>query len=813
MKLRFIIFIPVLIVFKLSAQIATPKIPFYQQRERTFDVQHIKIEVSFDEENKKVFGKVTSKVVPLHNNFKIIELDAEDMIFQSAHVNGSNAEIDTSIEKKIRLILHQTYSTRDTLTYSIDYVSAPRKGLYFIAKDSTDPDSPRQIWTQGESQDNHHWFPCYDTPNDKSTSEIIMTVKSDYLTVSNGRLISRKDEQKKKLTTWHWLQDKPHSSYLIVLVAGDYKRIEERYKDKVVDFYAYKSNIDDARNSLNHTVDAIEFFSDKIGYDYPWDKYSQVILRNFMYGGMENTSVTTLTETTIHDRRSEIDGVSSVGVMAHELAHQWWGDLVTTQSWSHIWLNEGFATYFEALFTEHILGRESFEFEMMNNAFAVKRFNESNRTAVIFQQGTDVDEWPISNVYQKGSCVLNMLRWLLGDDVWWKAMNVYAHRYAFRNVDTDDVRKVFEEVSGKDLRTFFNQWLYDAGHPSYKVHYSWDQDRRVIELRVQQTQKVDSLTGLFSMPVDIALWTASGRKIQRIDITKADETFTLSCDTDPALVEFDAPGVLLKEIDFPKSIASFIYQLKNGSSIESKKMAMDSLAKFPNDKMISNALKDCALNDPFFKLRQHAILYLKKYKEEITSEDFKTFIKDNNAQVRDDAIDLMQCENKIECMNALLRIIHTDSSYNCNSTALKKLAAIDSARAFEESISLLRANNQAPTLKASALIVLMQLKEKQSIPIVVQFTKSTERFDVRYSAVQLIAKLGANENSVSQALIESLKDKSIIIRNTSARTLGESNHEGALEALNAALRIEKSAIVKSTLQRAIEKLETGSTKK
>lgn len=807
MKALFVLLCTVVNVIVTLAQHTSPSIPIYPQRERHFDLHHIRIEVGFDETKKQVFGKVIGRGTPLDRNFTHIELDAEDIKFLSASVNGQGVSIDTSTKKKVRLVLPKSFSQKDTMTYQIEYVATPKKGLYFVAKDTLTPDSPRQIWTQGESQDNHHWFPCFDSPNEKSTSEIILTVNMEYLAISNGRLIRTTEDKKNKTKTWHWVQDKPHATYLIMLAAGDYVRIEDKYKNKQVDFYAYKSNQSDARNSLNHTVEAIDFFSRKIGYEYPWDKYSQIILRNFMFGGMENTSATTLTETTIHDKRSEIDGVSSVGLMAHELAHQWWGDLLTTKSWSHVWLNESFATYFDALFTEHYSGVNEFQWSMMNNASSAKYYYKTQRKPIVFAEGTNLEDWPVPNVYQKGSCVLNMIRWLLGDELWWKAMNVYAHRYEYQNVETQDLRSVIEEVSGKNFGRFFSEWVYGVGHPGYVVSSEWNSEKHVIDLRVRQVQLRDSLTGLFTIPVDIAVSTSAGKTVHRIEVKLEDETFSIPCVDEPLLVEFDAPGVILKDVEFNKPLSTWIYQLKHGSGVESKYMALDSLQDARGNKDVFLALKDCAMNEPFSVLRRKSIRTLRDFKEMITEEDYLKLVRDANARVRVEAVQLMDNFPGNQTVEMMHHIINSDSSYACIGAAMKVLTRHDSAKSYNTISALLTKQLQPAPIVAAAFTSLLSLKEKQSVPMTFKYIEPAQRTDVRLSAVQLVAKLGKGFPGAVEKLINVLKDRSVMIRSVSARALGEFEDASALPALRNALQTETTHSVKRNLELAIEKLE------
>lgn len=799
----------------MQAQTTRNPIPTYPERERSFDVLHIKIDVKIDDKNKVVLGTVESKIRPLGENFSVIELDAEDMQFHEAKVNGNSVRIDQSGFKVVKLIMDKNYSPSDILTYQIIYTARPVKGMYFVAKDSLDPNAPRQVWTQGEAADNHHWFPCYDAPNDKSTSEVIMTVSDEYTTLSNGRLLKVSENKKAQTKTWRWLQDKPHSSYLIMLVAGDYVRIEDMYKKKKVDFYAYQSNIEDARNSLNNTVKAITFFSDKIGFEYPWDKYSQIILRNFMYGGMENTSATTLTETTIHDRRSEIDGITSNDLMAHELAHQWWGDVVTARSWSHIWLNEGFASYFERLFEEHLHGRAAYEGGIIVDQNAVRTNSMYEGRAMVFPPAVDVNDWPITNVYQKGSCVLAMIRWLVGDALWWKTMNTYIHRYAFNNVTTEDFRTTLEEVTGMNFENFFREWVYGTGIPHYKVSSSWNDVQKYVTIRILQPKDIldrtDSLRpNMFSTPIEIALHTSIGVTRYRVNPRSTDESVDLPCNEKPILIEFDPSGALLKEITFPKTSQEWIVQAEHGSGVESRMIALDSLKKMEPTKEIFACLRLIATGEAYFDLRRRAVTMLHRYHEFLDESDYTLLLREENARVRVECIRLTGQSREKKFFSNIENILLHDSSYACIDAALKLVIKWDSARATSIVRKMFQREEQPNTILISLISAVQALRSRVLLPYVLNYVSPSTHYDVRLAAVQIISKYGKDVDGVIDKMIFSLRDRSVPIRSAAARALGDFGNSDALSALETQLQTESNQLVKRSLERAIEKLKKKS---
>jgi aminopeptidase N len=512
---RFFI-ISLVLLFSISAFSQRPRFyyksptppPEHFTRDRTYDVIHIKLELNLDERQKTVDGKVTTKFAPLRPNLSEFVLDAAEMKIKRVYLpDGRELRFyfDT-LAQKLKIYLDRSYSFKDTLSVIVEYfVSNPRKGLYFIQPDSAYPDKPYQIWSQGEPEDNHYWFPCYDFPNDKATSELIATVKKNFVVISNGKLLSVSDDAKKGLRTYHWYMDKPHSSYLISIVVGEYVKLQDYYLDIPLEYYVYKSNAKYAKLSFEKTPDIMKFFSEKIGYKYPYDKYAQTIVEDFVYGGMENITATTLTSSTIHDERAHLD-VSSDGLVAHEMAHQWWGDLLTCRSWEHAWLNEGFATYFTALYFEYAKGKDEFQFNVYNMQRSARFADMTDKKPTVWNRYFDPTDVFGPHIYQRGGAILNMLRFVLGDELFWKAINYYAHKYAFQNVETNDFKIAIEEATGYNLKWFFDQWLYKAGYPIFEVKYSYDDSKKLLKLEVEQIQPGDSLTPeVFKTPVDVEI--------------------------------------------------------------------------------------------------------------------------------------------------------------------------------------------------------------------------------------------------------------------------------------------------------------------
>jgi aminopeptidase N len=476
-----------------------------ERRSRTYDVLHYKLVVGFDEEARRVNGTTSITLTPLCDTLDSVELDAETMDIYSVVLPSGKTLRFTNRSPKIAVLFDEPLRTEDTVTISIRYSCTPRNGLFFIQPDSTNPLLRRQIWSQGEDTDNHFWFPCYDYPNDKATSEVIATVRDSYVLLSNGKLIGTHHDPLKQTTTFHWFESRPHSSYLIMIAAGEYEVVRDTCHNIPLEYYVFKNDIENGVMSLASTPAAMKFFEKKIGIPYPWEKYAQIWISHFMWGGMENTSAVTMNDAAyLLDERAAVD-FSSTDVVAHELAHQWWGDLVTSRDWSNLWLHEGFANYFEALFKLDQKGGDYFQYDLMQQASSVMRAEDAyGRSPLVGKDGYT------ANVYSKGCWVLHMMKNVLGERGFWKAVKHFGQRYSYGNADSYEFMLAIEDATGQNLDWFFNQWVYKSGYPKVQVTRSWDENSKSLTLNLDQTQVIDSATGPFRFPLTIAFTSSGG---------------------------------------------------------------------------------------------------------------------------------------------------------------------------------------------------------------------------------------------------------------------------------------------------------------
>ncbi len=515
--------------------------------DRTCDVEHLRLDLEVDFPARAVEATCRQRLVPSYGPFDSIVLDAWDLQIRSVR-DGAGRDLPYTFHNRkltVRFLEPVTGPVDLVISYRVE---DPIDGLYFQGPNEAEPHATWQLWSQGEDEGARHWIPCHDAPHERMTTELLATVPAEFTVVSNGALLEVKEAG--GLKTWHFRESIPHVSYLISLVVGVFNRIADGWNQIPVEYYVEPGREEEGRRSFGRTPDMIEFFSRKLECPYPYEKYSQVTVRHFHFGGMENTSATTQTETTLHDERAALD-FSSDELVAHELAHQWFGDLVTCKSWAHAWLNEGFATYFEALWKEWDKGREEFDYEMIGNAAAY--MSEPYRRPIATAKYGHPFEMFDMHLYPKGAWVLHMLRRRLGDDLFWKSMRLYLRRHAPGPVETLDLERAFEDASGKSLAGFFDQWIFSPGHPELEGEVSWDEQNKWVKLAIKQVQKREGGTPIFHLPLRLEARRADGNVEATFEMDREQQTFYLPLAEKPVWVLLDPEGAILRETRLRRS--------------------------------------------------------------------------------------------------------------------------------------------------------------------------------------------------------------------------------------------------------------------
>ena len=747
-----------------------------KERVRTYDVLHYALDIAIDEQEDKVAGTVSIRLVPL-SSISSLQLDAGPMEIRSVRQTQSPSHSvrlkHKLLGKSLQVFLPQTISQRDTLELAITYSCQPKAGLYFIHPDDGYPSRPVQVWSQGEEELNHFWFPCYDYPNDKATVDMRVTVNDKYMAISNGALVEQTHDTLNHRRTFFWYSPKPFSSYLISLVVGTYAQTEQWYKNIPVQYFVYPEQQQDALRSFGKTVDMMEFYAGRIGTDYPWQKYAQTVVSEFMYGGMENASAATLTDKTIHSRQAHLD-VSSDGLIAHELAHQWFGDLLTCRSWADAWLNEGFASYFELLYTEKEKGWDEFQYAMFENQRAlVGSDTGSARRPTVTEHYVEPSELFDSHIYSRGACLLHMLRFVLGDEVFWQGIRRYVSLFQYENVTTQDFQRALEQVSGQQLGWFFDQWVTKAGYPVLEVAPMYEVHSGMLTVRVMQAQRIDSLTPLYRMPMAISVTIPSGTQVRRVLLEAIpDQSFAFPVDAEPLNVVCNAGGWLLADVHQHRSTEQLLYQLHHGDVLQ-RWSALQDLVPLVDKADIRKEVARALVADQFWAIRRKAAEVLATAADSTVITDLAPAFKDPEAKVRVAATRSLRSFKTLDALIALGNTVDTDSSYAVVAEAIGGLVAIDPANGMSYCEKGLSLDSYNDIIRTSAISALGSLKTPAALCKLLAFTENGHSKEVRLTAMDALADYWPSDAGVRERLEELVNNPMQSVRRKALERLGK----------------------------------------
>lgn len=538
------IFRPIIVIIAICLGSASAQVRRDFNRQSTYDVQHYKYELSFDRNKKEVTGDTTVTLTSTEDNLRTIELDSVGIVYSSVTI-ASISSTHRLVPGKLIITPQTPIKKGQTIDIRMTYTARPKKGIYFVAADRRDGRNVRsaQIWTQGEPDETRHWLPSFDFPSDKATTEGIFTTASTDTVIGNGDLIEKRDNGNGTMT-WHYKMPVPHSTYLISFVIGEYHKIEERYRDIPLGIYIYPGREVNARNAYAKTADMMAVFERLTGHNYPFNKYDQTYVAEFQFGGMENITATTMSDNEIFFADFDFGRPLIEDLVAHELAHSWFGNLVTCKNWAELWLNEGFATFMEAVYRERTNGRGDYMRKIRTDAaeFLVRDVSNRARHGLFNQRAGDVGSLfkDASTTYNKGSAVLHTLREEIGDANFWKGVNIYLDRHKFANVETADLKKAMEDASDQKLDWFFEQWVYGGGSPRLDVRPMYNAKNGTLNLTITQTQPADGLTPpIFRLPLDIVVETANSDQKRSIVIDRRQTTTSIKVAARPTAIALD----------------------------------------------------------------------------------------------------------------------------------------------------------------------------------------------------------------------------------------------------------------------------------
>jgi aminopeptidase N len=577
--------------------------PVQTERTRSVDFIHYQVKLNFDLDGKVFRGENLITFSPFSGGVDRIEVDAEEIIIEAARGAGGEDLRFQQSDTSVVIQLGETPAYGDTVQIILVYRGENPKGGFFF--DDATEDHPQMVSTDSWPNEAHHWIPLFDYPNDKVTHELIVTVPEGNKVLSNGRLLGTHEDEAAGTTTWHWSQDLPHSTYLMMLAIGPFEVIEDSLDDLPINYWVYPGAVEDARWIFEKTPRMIAFYGDLFGYPYPWAKYDQVTTPH-VGGGAEATSATILGDGVIHDRRAEQD-FSWERIIAHEIAHQWWGDLITLREWSHTWMNESFGTYSDYLWTRAEEGEDEGAWALLGKKNQYLREARARyQRPIVFDRYEIPDQNFDSHTYPKGACILHQLRYLLGDEPFFRTLSTFLHDHAFEPVDTYDFMKTVKNVTGRNMDWFFDQYIFRPGHPFFEVSSEWDARAGEIRLRVIQTQGRDHGVPIYRTPVRIAIVTPAGKRVEEVWLVEEDETFTFSSSEEPLLVRFDEGNWLLKEWTYEKSQEELLYQARQDDVI-GREWAVRQLRGAPSDSLVGDLLSELATEDPFWAVRMAAL--------------------------------------------------------------------------------------------------------------------------------------------------------------------------------------------------------------
>jgi aminopeptidase N len=778
--LQFLLTVFSLIIFTVaSAQIhGSPKDArgYRETPVKINDLIDTKLEVKFDYQKSYLYGKEWVTIKPHFYATDSLKLDAKGMdIHQIAIVKGGKLlplkyVYEDSLFLNIRL--DKKYKGWEQYVIFIDYTSKPNllhdkpghkldgKGLYFVNPKGTEIDKPIQVWTQGEAEASSCWFPTIDNPSQKTTQQLSMTVLSKYTTLSNGLLISQKNNGDGTRTDT-WKQKLAHAPYLFMMAVGDFKIYKDKWRNKEVNYYLEPKYFPYAKAVFGQTPEMMEFYSKALGVDFPWEKYSQVVVRDYPLGAMENSSATLLGEYVQRSPWELQDDPNGAGgtTIAHELFHQWFGDLVTCESWSNETLNESFATFGEKYWNEKKHGKDDGDAKRYEELQAYLN-NETapNQNLVPFDY-TDSEGINGSNIYDKGGLVINMLRTYLGDEAFFKGLGVYLKGHFFKSAEVQDLRLALEEVSGRDLNWYFNQWYYGAGHPILDITYKWDEDKKTEKVFVTQNQKGQ----IFQLPIAVDVYAGGKKQRHQVWLSHAKDTLSFNSAVRPDLINVDAERILLAKITDHKTIAELAFQFHHAplymDRFEAFQAAMEQPTSTAGKQILTETLKD-----KYYGLRLKAIKAIKTDDQNSVTTVLPIVAdlakNDSNNLVRSAALTLLG-KTKSPAYKYLFISSLTSPSYSVRGAALTSLNAIAPEQAFKIAKEL-QNKAEGPIAQAIVGIYASNGSDREWPYVIAAFKKASVQSKVDYASKSMPKIIGRMTNrAYVKEGVDSIKDLAI----------------------------------------------------
>ena len=776
--------------------------------EREVHILHLALDVIPNFSQRTIVASATLRFKPIIAPLRELHLDAVDLsvtnLTATEKVQGWQVTTD-----KVVVTFEQPIPVGREASVTVRYHAQPNQGLYFRTPELGYRAEDTHLFSQGEAILGRYWYPCFDAPNDKFTSEITCRVPEGMVVLSNGRKIS--EERTNGLVAVRWMQDKPHVNYLLSLVAGHFRKLEEKYRDIPMAFWTVPSESAYATTSFRDTRPAMAFFEQEIGVPYPWAKYDQVCVQDFVAGGMENTSITTLTDSTLYGEEFE-NTRNSQGLISHELAHQWFGDLVTCKDWSHLWLNEGFATYYEELFDGHMRGKDEALYRSWLGRQSLAG-NTGETRSIVTRKFKHPDEQFNHLNYGKGGWVLHMLRAQLGEDLYRRCVKTYLERYAYGNVVTDNFSGVIEELSGRSFDQFFDQWVYRGGYPQLEVDYAWDETARTAKLSVRQTQPVSEAQPLFRLPLPIRFKSKSGAVDRQVLVTRAAEDFTFALSEKPNLVLVDPLVTVLAKIAFRPPGPMLEAQMANDAEVIGRLLAIEPLAARKDHQAI--VLLQKALNhDSFYAVRLEASKALRGIHTDETLNVLLASVDQKDARVRRQVVADLGGFYRETVLDYFLKVLREEKNPDILAEAITRLGAYPRPEVKGILTNLLFSRSFHNMLADSAVVSIRAQDDPAFIPPLLQALRSREPdftphgFSAGLETLAWLSRRQDNKDEVREFLTRQTSQARKTIQQAALNALGTLGDLKAMPVLQT-FTTAKESPERSAAERAMEAIRAA----
>ncbi|HTS90083.1 MAG TPA: M1 family aminopeptidase [Gemmatimonadales bacterium] len=767
----------------------------WPQQARRFDLLHQTMRIRFDAAHRQLFGEVTTRVALIFPT-DTFRLDAENLIIDRATDPRGRALKFTQDTTHVTVRLPRTGRTGDTVEVTLTYHGFPERGLYFVPRRNV-------VWSQGEATETRAWIPTYDAANDKTTWDFYVTVDSGLVVLSNGRLVDVTPAPANAgQRVWHWSQERPASTYLYSVVAGPFTILKDQWRGIPVDYYTYPDTVDAAWRTFGETPAMIELYSELLGVPFPWAKYDQAIIPDFTYGGMENVSATTQTDLALHGAGSEPEQ-SGRGLDAHELAHQWFGDLTTTADWADAWLNEGLTTYMESVQNEKTRGWDAAALEWEGQQRAAMQADERGARPLVWGQYTGTD--PIAlfftgHIYPKGAQLAHQLRRLLGDSLFWAGMHRFLVDNAYRPVTTADYAVAMEKTCQCDLDWFFDQWAYGIGYP--RVHFTrhWDAASKTLQVTVTQTQPVDSLHPVFRFPVTLRIITRDSVLRQQIMVSRTSETFDAPLPSQPLSFRFDEGGWLLGTVTGDLSPDELAQMAEHDLDVRGRDWALDQLAT-SHDSTAQAARRLVVLNEHVAALRELALQAMGADSSAATRAVLRSAVRDPDGQVRGAALAALTAQDSASGLALAEAIYPSDPNNAARQSALGVIAQSRGAGALDLLLGAV-GPSQPLSMRFTAVRYLGRLRDPRALDALEGLTASSEDRNLRAAGLNALLSTGDSARAASVAL-RLIGDPDPLFATAAVRVAARAGGASARASLEAALPRESRVFVRAAIDRAL----------